>query len=107
MLTVGHGLAQRQIAKHGLDRYPTPVLQFYKVMDELRELGAELERSRASYMVSATPEVRREYADVGLALYELGNKLGIDLITEMRELVAADRRRFDSGSAGGDSTPPV
>lgn len=90
----GHELAKRQIAKHGKDRYPNPVLQLYKVLDELRELCVELEKSRCSYVVRATQTVRSEYADVGLALYELGNKLGIDLIDEMLRLVEADERDF-------------
>lgn len=94
MLSDGHELAKRQITKHGKDRYPSPVLQFYKVLDELRELGVALERSRCSYVVVATESVRGEYADVGLALYELGNKLGINLIDEMSRLVEADDRDF-------------
>ena len=94
MSSDGHEISRAQIAKHGKDRYPSPILQFCKVMDELAELGAALEKSRASYVVRATPEVRAEYADVGLALYALGNKLGLDLIECMQALTAADERKF-------------
>lgn len=90
----GHTWATAQIRKHGKDRYPSPVQQFYKIMDELRELGEALERSRTSYVVQATPEVRREYADVGLAYFELGNKLGLDALECIAEVVESDERRF-------------
>jgi hypothetical protein len=104
----GHELAREQIAKHGKDRYPTPWEQFCKVRSELEELRVELELLPAHVhgddgTVEGCPgcfadereqRVRDEYADVGLAYFELGNKLNLDAITEMRRLVSADRRTF-------------
>lgn len=87
-MSEGHELARRQIAKHGKDRYPTKGAQFAKILDELGELGTEL------IDLGRLELIRREYADVGLALHELGNKLGIDLIECMREVVDTDERTF-------------
>jgi len=95
----GGELARQQIAKHGKDRYPTIGAQYSKVLDEAGELaealigyaGGALSVRQADELSAA---VAREYADVGLALYALGDKLGVDLIACMRELVAADERSF-------------
>lgn len=90
----GHDLSRRQIAGHGTDRYPFPAAQYAKVLDEAGELGeAMMEWFSGSDPVQFA-RVRAEYADVGLALYALGDKLGIDLIGAMRELVDADTRTF-------------
>jgi len=35
----GHELARELIAKHGVDRYPTPAANFRKLLDEAGELG--------------------------------------------------------------------
>jgi NTP pyrophosphatase (non-canonical NTP hydrolase) len=84
----GHDLSRKQIAKHGRDRYPTIAAQYSKVLDEMGELGETL-------IVGMDPEdQKREYADVGLALFELGNKLGLDLIACMAEVVDGDKRDF-------------
>lgn len=86
----GHSLARKQIATHGRDRYPTVGAQYAKLLDELGELGeALIEKSGGG-----PEEVEREYADAGLSLYALGNKLGLDLIECMRKLVSNDTRSF-------------
>jgi hypothetical protein len=106
----GHQLAREQIARHGKDRYPTVGAQYSKVLDELGELGEALmsrlavqhvphgggtsEGCPGCFADAEEQHVRAEYADVGLALHALGDKLGIDLIEAMTELVAGDTRMF-------------
>lgn len=95
MSSEGHVLARAQITKHGKDRYPTGWQQACKVRAELRELTEEMDKAGFGAQDGEVNEfVRSEYADVGLALYELGSKLGLDLIEEMHRLVAADKRSF-------------
>ena len=86
-MTEGHRLAHEQIRKHGKDRYPSAVFQALKANAELGELSDAILKGNLD-------EVRKEYADAGLALFELGNKLGLDLIECMQELVHADERKF-------------
>lgn len=111
-MSEGHDLARRQIAKHGKDRYPTVAAQFSKVLDESGELAEALMDLAFKFpahihdddgTVEGCPgcfhdpdltAVRQEFADVGLALHALGNKLGLDLIECMRELVDGDERVF-------------
>jgi len=93
MSAQGHKLAKKQIAKHGRDRYPTAPLQALKACAELGEL-ADLICKAESGRAILPSRFREEYADAGLALFELGNKLGIDLMACMRELVDADERKF-------------
>lgn len=93
----GHAIARRQIEKHGQDRYPTIGGQYSKILEEMGELGDALwvDARQGDYEGDIGPEVRRELADVGLALFELCNKLGVtDLIGEMRDLVDRDQRKF-------------
>jgi NTP pyrophosphatase (non-canonical NTP hydrolase) len=85
----GHELARELIARHGTDRYPTPELQALKVVEELGELVREILRDGGDPV-----RVRKEYADTGLALYALGDKLGMDLEAEMAEVVGNETRRF-------------
>ena len=91
----GHQLSDEQIRKHGTDRYPSPAAQYAKVLDEAGELGEALMNWASS---SGDPAdftwVRSEYADVGLALFALGRKLGLDLTAEMRRVVSDDDRDF-------------
>lgn len=88
----GHDLVREIIVKHGTDRYPSVELAAMKVAEELGELMAELLRGLHEPMPSAG--ARKEYADVGLALYGLGNVLGLDLETEMRAVVDGETRTF-------------
>jgi Holliday junction resolvasome RuvABC DNA-binding subunit len=106
----GHQLSDEQIRRHGRDRYPTAASNYAKVLDEAGELGEALMELYAQAHIHdddgtvegcpgcfAAPQeerVRREYADVGLALFALGRKLGLDLIACMHDLVAADTRDF-------------
>lgn len=83
-----HELARQLISKHGVDRYPTVHAQALKVLGELGELAEAILKGHA-------PEkVAKEYADTGLALYALGDKLGLDLDEAMRDVVEHEDRRF-------------
>jgi NTP pyrophosphatase (non-canonical NTP hydrolase) len=85
----GHDLVREIIAKHGVDRYPDTQLILLKLMEEIGELA------RAYLRESPVGEdFRKEYADVGLTLYALGNWLGLDLIEEMQRVVDNETRRF-------------
>jgi hypothetical protein len=119
----GHAIAREQIAKHGKDRYPAVSAQYAKILDEAGELGEALMAFFAAFPrcvphdggtaegcpgcftePADLPEwqrVRDEYADAGLALYALGNKLGLDLTAEMGRLVAGDARDFREGQVPG------
>jgi hypothetical protein len=108
----GHELARKQIARHGRDRYPTVAAQYAKVLDEAGELGEALmnlprcvphdggtaEGCPGCFRDREEQRVRDEYADLGLAYFELGNKLGLDAIAEMARLVSADTRDFREGA---------
>jgi len=98
----GAALSALQIANHGRDRYPAPKDQAEKLVLEAAELlGAisEHEHGRCLYgpvhELGQCPRVWHELADAGLCLYALGNKVSIDPITAMRQLVDGDARRFD------------
>lgn len=90
----GHAIARRQITRHGKDRYPSVGAQYAKILEELGELGDALWVDAGQGGELDCEGIRKEYADVGLALFELGNKLHLDLIAEMRDLVDLDRRDF-------------
>jgi NTP pyrophosphatase (non-canonical NTP hydrolase) len=87
----GHDLAAQILKIHGTDRYPHPNDNALKLGEEVGELmGAILKRAVAGNL----DQVRKEYGDVGITLFELGNKLGIDLITCMRKVVENETRTF-------------
>jgi hypothetical protein len=88
----GHAIAAEQIAKPGADRCPTVRDQMIKAANEFGELAGAL----IKHDLQDHPDVRRAYAGMGLSLYELGNKLGLDLIACMAELVSNDERDFRS-----------
>lgn len=90
----GHELARQQIARHGKDRYPSPAAQYGKVLDEAGELGEALISWAGTEAAEDLARVRSAYADVGLALFALGDKLGLDLTECMRELAGNDTRSF-------------
>ncbi len=85
----GHDLARELIAKHGTDRYPTVDSQALKALEELGELAGAILKGHS------TEEVAKEYADAGLALYALGDKLGINLDAAMADVVRAETRIFE------------
>ncbi len=87
----GHALARQLIAKHGIDRYPSVHAQTLKVLGELGELAEALLKGHDA------SHVAKEYADAGLALYALGDKLGIDLDAAMRRVVDEETRTFPAG----------
>jgi NTP pyrophosphatase (non-canonical NTP hydrolase) len=85
----GHDLAREIVKKHGVDRYPTAELTLLKLAEEVGELiqaylrdGADLEH------------IRKEYADVGLVLYGLGDDFDLNLDEEMKRVVDGETRRF-------------
>ncbi len=84
----GHELARDLIAHHGTDRYPTVSSQAMKVTGEWGELNEAILKDHDR------EHIAKEYADTGLALYELGNKLGLDLGQCMRDVVANETRTF-------------
>jgi len=93
----GHHLSRQQITQHGRDRYPSVEAQALKVAAELGELIGEIQTpiwESGSPAGDPMEKIRKEYADVGLALHALGDKLGLDLIECMRELVDNDTRDF-------------
>lgn len=79
--------ARKQIAMHGVDRYPTIALQFNKVIEEIGELAKAINQDRQD-------RIQSEMADVALALYNLADKFHIDLDTAIRNTVEADTRKF-------------
>jgi hypothetical protein len=97
----GAALSALQIAKHGVDRYPSPKANAEKLIIEAAELlGAITEHDNGRclmgplHTLAECPRVRSELADVGLCYHALGTKLAIDPIEAMRELVDGDTRRF-------------
>lgn len=95
MTSTGHYLARQLIAKHGTDRYPDAHAQLLKCLEELGELaGAILKEPYREPESLARAAICKEYADAGLALYALGTKLGLDLITEMAAVVDGETRTF-------------
>jgi NTP pyrophosphatase (non-canonical NTP hydrolase) len=92
----GHDLAREIIARHGVDRYPGARLVLLKLMEEVGELtGAFIDEQAWAADRNAWQEhLRKEYADVGLTLYALGNALGFDLGAEMQQVVENETRRF-------------
>lgn len=100
----GHDLATRLIAKHGTDRYPQVTQQALKVSAETGELADAILKHQSGHdgcpgdllhgATSECPHIRKEYADAGLALFELGTKLGADLLACMAEVVDGETRTF-------------
>jgi NTP pyrophosphatase (non-canonical NTP hydrolase) len=96
----GHELARQIIVRHGVDRYPEPHLQALKVLEELGELAGEILKAtdwNGPYRLpadAARAKIRKEYGDAGLALYALGNKLGLDLGECMTAVVDGETRTF-------------
>lgn len=88
------GLAQLQLRKHGKDRYPTTVVgQFAKLVEEMgelaKELAKELNRDRPDMV-----KLEGELADCTLALFNVAEKCGVDLLTAVESKVYGDKRKF-------------
>jgi NTP pyrophosphatase (non-canonical NTP hydrolase) len=91
----GHDLAREIIRKHGVDRYPSHPSNYKKLLEEVGELGEAIMAALMSIQnPGRTDAVRKEYADVGISLYALGDKLGLNLIDEMRDVVKNETRSF-------------
>jgi NTP pyrophosphatase (non-canonical NTP hydrolase) len=84
----GHDLAAEIISKHGTDRYQTLERQALKVAGELGELAEAILKGRSA------AEIAKEYGDVGLSLYALGTKLGLNLDVCMADVVINETRTF-------------
>lgn len=84
----GHELARLIIHKHGVDRYPSTELSLLKLVEEIGELTQAILKEKDRV------DIAKEYGDVGLCLYQLGDKLDLDLDEEMREVVAHEIRTF-------------
>lgn len=92
-------LAALQIEKHGRDRYPSPEAQFIKLVEEVGELGKEINRDLTG--VTDTDKIDHyirlredEFADVILALFNLAKKCDVDLKFAAVAKVNGDTRRF-------------
>lgn len=81
--------ARKQIAMHGVDRYPTIQMQFIKLTEEMGELAKEL--NKADLPIE---KIVGECADVALALYNLCDKLHVNLDQAIRYKVQGDTRKF-------------
>ena len=90
----GHELAAEIIAKHGADRYPDADRNLLKLVSEVGELADAALDYGADGSTESWEHLRKEYADVGLTLYALGSKLGLNLIEEMQQVVDSETRRF-------------
>jgi NTP pyrophosphatase (non-canonical NTP hydrolase) len=90
------GLARLQIEKHGRDRYPTIHTQFIKLVEEVGELGKEINR----YSPTTKDKLHGKMADVALALFTLANKLGFDLAEAVESKVSDDKRKFKDQKPG-------
>jgi hypothetical protein len=89
----GHDLARQQIAKHGRDRYPDAQRQMLRLMAGVGELAEELAGWHRP-LEGLRDRIRREYAGIGLSYFELGNKIGLDAIGCMAQVVDGDERDF-------------
>lgn len=88
-MTSGHQLAREIIKKHGVDRYPTIEQKLLKLVTEVGELVD-------AYMKPGKDvnDFAKEYADVGLTLYHIGNAMCLNLEDEMRSIVINETRKF-------------
>ncbi len=87
-VTDGHDLARAIIEKHGVDRYPNMHLALLKLMEEVGELTREYLKGMDR------KKFAKEYADVGLTLYAIGNQIYLNLEEEMLKVVSEETRKF-------------
>jgi NTP pyrophosphatase (non-canonical NTP hydrolase) len=78
-------LSRELIAKHGIDRYPTPALNALKLFEEAGEMVRHILRDSWA---------GEEMADVAICLYVLADKMGVDLDEQIRTKVENETRRF-------------
>lgn len=90
----GHDLARAVIEKHGKDRYPTADLNLLKLVEEVGKLAAAALEFTADSRTENWDHLRKEYGDVGIALHALGDKLGLNLMDEMHDVVMNETRKF-------------
>ena len=90
----GHDLAREIIRKHGRDRYPTADLNLLKLVEEVGELAAAALEFGDDPSDESYDHLRKEYGDAGIALHALGDKLGLNLLDEMHDVVMKETRRF-------------
>lgn len=88
----GHDLAKEIVSKHGIDRYPTIETKLLKLVEEVGELVREFNRGWDGE--TDVEAFAKEYADVGLTLYQIGNALHLNLEDEMLTVVNKDNRKF-------------
>lgn len=89
----GHDLAEEIIRKHGIDRYTTPEAKLLKLAEEVGELVREFNKGWGSHEFDIHA-FAKEYADVGLTLYQIGNHFNLNLEDEMLAVVNGDNRKF-------------
>lgn len=93
-------LADAQILKHGVDRYPSMERQTLKLVSEVGELSDAILKWRTGSSVKTSAELREdvvaELCDVALSLGALANKLDVNLDKAVSSLVALDERRFNT-----------
>jgi NTP pyrophosphatase (non-canonical NTP hydrolase) len=85
----GHELYLRLLEKHGKDRYHTVLMQFAKLAEEMGEVARHLLRD--------SPGIEKEMGDMGLSLYGLAVKLGLNLDECMQAVVEQETRTFSDG----------
>jgi NTP pyrophosphatase (non-canonical NTP hydrolase) len=102
--SAGHLLYKEMLRKWKKDRFPTITLQVLQAGAETGELqgawakaldraGRAVRGSEVLEEARHDPAVRKELGDAGLALYGVADKLGIDLIDAMAEVVEKETRR--------------
>lgn len=89
----GHKLAREIVKKHGVDRYTTPEAAILKLVEEVGELVREFNKGWGSHEFDLT-KFAKEYGDIGISLHLLGDKMGLNLIDEMQNVVSNETRRF-------------
>lgn len=89
----GHDLAKEIIRKHGVDRYPSPEAKLLKLAEEVGELVREFNKGWGSHEFDVN-KFAKEYADVGLTLYQIGNHFYLNLEDEMLTVVNKETRKF-------------
>ncbi len=88
-VTDGHALVREIIRKHGVNRYPTIEQQLLKLTTEVGELIDAYQKPDKD-----VNDFAKEYGDVGLTLYQVGNTMYLNLEEEMLNVVNKETRKF-------------